>query len=64
MALVIGNENYNWEELEASAEYKEGYTEARRPFPLNSAPWGHHFFTKKFAKKIVQNFIVLFSVKN
>ena len=26
MALVVGNENYNWELLEANCEYKEGYT--------------------------------------
>jgi E3 ubiquitin-protein ligase HERC4 len=25
MALVVGNENYNWELLEANCEYKEGY---------------------------------------
>uniref|UniRef100_A0A8D9ALL9 Probable E3 ubiquitin-protein ligase HERC4 n=2 Tax=Cacopsylla melanoneura TaxID=428564 RepID=A0A8D9ALL9_9HEMI len=26
MAVVIGNENYDWEELERQAEYKNGYT--------------------------------------
>ncbi|PNF22147.1 putative E3 ubiquitin-protein ligase HERC4 [Cryptotermes secundus] len=27
MALVAGNENYDWEELQRNAEYKNGYTE-------------------------------------
>ncbi|GLG99343.1 E3 ubiquitin-protein ligase Smurf1 [Gryllus bimaculatus] len=27
MAVVVGNENYDWEELERNAEYKNGYTE-------------------------------------
>jgi E3 ubiquitin-protein ligase HERC4 len=26
MALVVGNENYNWDVLEENCEYKEGYT--------------------------------------
>lgn len=26
MAVVVGNENYDWEELEKNASYKEGYT--------------------------------------
>ena len=26
MALVVGNENYNWELLEQNCQYKEGYT--------------------------------------
>ncbi|XP_067008518.1 probable E3 ubiquitin-protein ligase HERC4 isoform X2 [Anabrus simplex] len=26
MAVVVGNENYDWEELEQNAEYKNGYT--------------------------------------
>lgn len=26
MALLIGNENYDWEELEKNATYKEGYS--------------------------------------
>ena len=26
MALVIGNENYDWEKLEEVCEYKEGFT--------------------------------------
>jgi E3 ubiquitin-protein ligase HERC4 len=26
MALVIGNEEYDWQELEQNAMYKEGYT--------------------------------------
>ncbi|XP_024937570.1 probable E3 ubiquitin-protein ligase HERC4 isoform X3 [Cephus cinctus] len=26
MAVVVGNENYDWEELEKNATYKEGYT--------------------------------------
>lgn len=26
MAVVVGNENYDWKELEANAAYKEGYT--------------------------------------
>ena len=26
MALVIGNEEYDWQELEKNAAYKEGYT--------------------------------------
>lgn len=25
MAVVIGNENYDWHDLEAQAEYKNGY---------------------------------------
>lgn len=28
MALVIGNQNYDWEELEKNAAYKEGYTKS------------------------------------
>ncbi|KAJ9585786.1 hypothetical protein L9F63_002423 [Diploptera punctata] len=27
MAVVVGNENYDWEELQRNAEYKNGYTE-------------------------------------
>jgi len=27
MAAVVGNENYDWEELQRNAEYKNGYTE-------------------------------------
>ncbi|KAF7994791.1 hypothetical protein HCN44_004263 [Aphidius gifuensis] len=27
MAVIVGNENYDWKELEANATYKEGYTE-------------------------------------
>nr|CAD7412960.1 unnamed protein product [Timema cristinae] len=26
MAVVVGNENYNWEEFESNAEYRNGYT--------------------------------------
>lgn len=26
MTLVVGNENYDWEEFERNAEYKNGYT--------------------------------------
>ena len=26
MAVVVGNENYDWEALEENAEYKNGYT--------------------------------------
>lgn len=26
MAVVVGNEDYDWEELERNASYKEGYT--------------------------------------
>lgn len=26
MALIIGNENYDWDEFEQSAKYKGGYT--------------------------------------
>lgn len=26
MAVIIGNEDYNWEEFEANAEYKDGYS--------------------------------------
>ena len=26
MAVVVGNEDYDWEELEKNATYKEGYT--------------------------------------
>lgn len=25
-AVIVGNEDYNWDELEAAAEYKNGYT--------------------------------------
>lgn len=28
MSVVIGNENYDWEELEKNASYKEGYTKS------------------------------------
>lgn len=27
MTDVLGNENYDWEELQRGAEYKDGYTE-------------------------------------
>ena len=26
MALVIGNENYDWDKLEKGCQYKEGFT--------------------------------------
>jgi hypothetical protein len=26
MSLVVGNENYNWKELEESCKYKNGYS--------------------------------------
>ena len=26
MAVIVGNENYDWQELERNADYKEGYT--------------------------------------
>ncbi|XP_049804341.1 probable E3 ubiquitin-protein ligase HERC4 isoform X1 [Schistocerca nitens] len=28
MAVIIGNENYDWEELQRNAQYKNGYTES------------------------------------
>ena len=26
MAMVVGNEDFDWEELEGSTQYKEGYS--------------------------------------
>lgn len=28
MSLLIGNENYDWEELETNASYKDGYSKS------------------------------------
>ncbi len=46
MALVVGNENYNWELLEANCEYKEGYAPDH--------PTIQHFWK---AFRLAQNFV-------
>ena len=52
MAMVVGNEDYDWEELEGSTQYKEGYS-AEHPTIVNFWSVFHNDLSLEDKKKFL-----------
>ena len=52
MAMVVGNEDYDWEELEGSTQYKEGYS-ADHPTIVNFWSVFHNDLSLEDKKKFL-----------